>query len=93
MPVVEGSNQKAINENIKRLISENKPRREAVAISLEMARRASSNNDESLNQLEQMKADRMRRKLDLLGITEEMIEDEIKRLENPPNAECYSRFV
>lgn len=93
MPLLQGYSQESVSENIKRLIAEGKPRDQAVAISMEIARKAKSNNDECLNQLEQMKADRMRRKLDLLGITEEMIEDEIKRLENPPNAECYSRFV
>jgi len=91
MPLVEGYSQKSISENIKKLISEGKPRDQAVAISMELARRAKE--DGALTQLQQFEKTDMQRKLDYCGVTEEMIVDAIEKLENPPNVECKSRFI
>ena len=38
MPLIKSKSKKAIGENIKRLESENKPKKQAVAISLNVAR-------------------------------------------------------
>lgn len=40
MPLSRGSSKKAIGENIKRLLKENVPRRQAIAIALDVARKA-----------------------------------------------------
>jgi len=44
MPLVQGSSQKSIHENIKRLIGEGKDRRQAVAIALSIAKEAKDGN-------------------------------------------------
>lgn len=92
MPLLQGYSQESIAENIKKLIAEGKPRDQAVAISMEVARRAKQDG-ENMSQLDRFKYDRMKRKLDKCGVTEEMIVDAIERLENPPNVECKSRFI
>ena len=91
MPLKEGYSQQSIAENIKKLIAEGKPRDQAVAISMEVARRAKQ--DGEMNQLDRIQYDKMKRKLDKCGVTEEMVVDAIERLENPPNVECKSRFI
>lgn len=91
MPLIEGNSQKNISENIKKLISEGRDRDQAIAISMEIARRAKE--DGALTQLQQFEKTDMQRKLDYCGVTEEMIIDAIERLENPPNVECKSRYV
>jgi len=80
-----------MGENIKKLIGEGKPRDQAVAIAMEVARR--KNTDGNLTQLQEMQKTDMKRKLDYCGVTEEMVLDAIERLGNPPNVECKSRFV
>ena len=42
MPLIKGSSKKAISENIKREMAKNKPQNQAVAIALDVARRAKS---------------------------------------------------
>lgn len=91
MPLKEGYSQESIAENIKKLIAEGRDRDQAVAISMEVARRAKQ--DGEMNQLDRIKYDKMKRKLDKCGVTEEMVVDAIERLENPPNVECKSRFI
>jgi hypothetical protein len=92
MPLAEGSSNSVISENIKKLISEGKPRDQAVAIAMESARRAKTDGTE-LNQLQRMQKMQLQQKLDMVGVTEEMIEDNLERLKSPPNVECYSRFI
>ena len=41
MPLVEGSSQKTVSKNVKKLRSEGKPRKQAIAIALETARKSS----------------------------------------------------
>jgi hypothetical protein len=40
MPLIKGSSKKAVSENIKREIGSGRPQRQAVAIALDIARRA-----------------------------------------------------
>lgn len=80
-----------MGENIKKLISEGKPRDQAVAISMEIARR--NKTDGEMTQLQKFEKNEIQRKLDYCGVTEEMVLDAIERLGSPPNVECKSRFV
>ena len=53
MPLIEGSSDDTISENIKTLISEGKPRKQAVAIAMEIARREVTKID--MTQLDRIK--------------------------------------
>lgn len=46
MPLIQGSSEKSIHENIKKLIGEGYKRKQAVAIAYSIAKKAKSNDDQ-----------------------------------------------
>lgn len=78
MLLEEGYSNQTVSENIKKLISEGYKRNQAVAISMENARR--ENGDGSGNMLDKMKEDRSKRKLDRCGVTADKYQDALKIL-------------
>lgn len=49
MPLIEGKSEESVHQNIKKLISEGKPRKQAVAIALETQREAKEKADDEIN--------------------------------------------